>query len=593
MAHQVTLQPPQHVVATPFRQRLLQLRAIEVDEHDAHLVAAHRTQHVVDVQVRVAQPGPEGEPDHGAERRRRLPPPRRVIPQELHQRHGIGFAFGAQPQPPEGAAAAGHGRDRHHHGHPFLAQRLQQLELTTGAARPRIAVLQQARERTAAAERPHHELAAAEFEATDAPAPLGARQRVQLGPERLEPERGQVRVHPADGAALPQLDEGGRGAHGTMIDSARAGPTIVGLEVGAGTAMLRAPMTTAASPTTLPGEPHLPRGGRVLVVRLSALGDVLFALETVAALHHERPDVQIDFLVEDRFQSLLVDHPQLDQVLVYPRRRRLAIPASIWRLRRRRYDVVLDVHGIQKSAMHVLAARARLKVGPAGAAAREGAPLAYHRKVVMDPAPHRAEVGHRLLRAIGLSGEPAPPQLGLAPIPADLLRDLPRPRVFLHPGTSAFAAFKRWPSSRFAQLAEALATDGISVLVGFGPGEAELAAPVLAAAPHARAIDGKQLGLLGMATVMQQCDVVVAADTGPLHLGAAVGARCVALFGPKDERRYGPRAHGPIAHEILHHDVPCRPCRRRDCVTPLCVLGIEVAAVHAAVRRQLAAGAAP
>ncbi|MBZ0150169.1 MAG: hypothetical protein K8J09_01455, partial [Planctomycetes bacterium] len=151
-------------------------------------------------------------------------------------------------------------------------------------------------------------------------------------------------------------------------------------------------MTTAASPTTLPGEPHLPRGGRVLVVRLSALGDVLFALETVAALHKERPDVQIDFLVEDRFQSLLVDHPQLDQVLVYPRRRRLAIPASIWRLRRRRYDVVLDVHGIQKSALHVLAARARLKVGPAGAAAREGAPLAYHRKVVMDPAPHRAEV---------------------------------------------------------------------------------------------------------------------------------------------------------------------------------------------------------
>ena len=66
---------------------------------------------------------------------------------------------------------------------------------------------------------------------------------------------------------------------------------------------------------TLPGADVLPRGGRVLVIRLSALGDVLFALETVAALRRDRPDVVIDFLVEDRFAPLLAEHPQIDRVL--------------------------------------------------------------------------------------------------------------------------------------------------------------------------------------------------------------------------------------------------------------------------------------
>jgi ADP-heptose:LPS heptosyltransferase len=92
---------------------------------------------------------------------------------------------------------------------------------------------------------------------------------------------------------------------------------------------------------------------------------------------------------------------------------------------------------------------------------------------------------------------------------------------------------------------------------------------------------------------MQHCDVVVAADTGPLHLGATVGARCVALFGPKDHLRYGPRAHTTPPHEVLFHDVPCRPCRRRTCVTPQCVLGIPVATALAAVQRQLAAAGRP
>jgi len=354
--------------------------------------------------------------------------------------------------------------------------------------------------------------------------------------------------------------------------------------------MLRG-MTSAAQPateTTLPGARLLPRGGRVLVVRLSALGDVLFALETVAALKRERPDVTVDFLVEDRFRNLLEGHPQLDRVLVYPRKHTLRIPASVLALRRQRYDVALDVHGIQKSAWHMLFVRAKAKVGPAAPAAREGATFAYNLTVPMPtPPPHRAAVGHMLLAAIGLSGEPVAPTIHTHAPPPELFDGLPRPRVLLHPGTSAFAAFKRWPPQHFAELARRLVQRGVSVLVGYGPGERELAEPALRAAAGSRAVDGAALGLLGLAGAMQQCDVVVAADTGPLHLGAAVGARCVAIFGPKDHNRYGPRGHGDVQHEIVFHDVPCRPCKRRTCASPQCVLGVDVDAVERAVLRQL------
>lgn len=338
------------------------------------------------------------------------------------------------------------------------------------------------------------------------------------------------------------------------------------------------------------GTRMLPRGGRVLVIRMSALGDVLFTLEAVAALARERPDVKIDFLVEDRFASLLQDHPQISELIVYPRRHWLQIPGHLLRLWRRRYDVVLDLHGIQKSALHLRFSRALRKLGFLPPAGREGAHRAANvRLTAPTPLPHRADLGHLALRELGLSGTPARAVLAALEPPTALLAAWPRPRVLLHPGTSGFAAFKRWPATSFAALAHRLKSEGIGVAVSFGPGEEPLAAQLEAAAPGLLRVDGKALGLRGLAGVCGHADVIVAADTGPLHIAAAMGTRCVALFGPKDHTRYGPRAHDGIRHEVLFADVPCRPCTRRACVSPQCVLRLQVDDVVAAVRRQLAA----
>lgn len=347
--------------------------------------------------------------------------------------------------------------------------------------------------------------------------------------------------------------------------------------------------SASAAEPTVAATAALPHGARVLVVRLSALGDVLFALETVAALKRERPDVVIDYLIEDRFQALLQDHPQIDTVHVFPRRHKLRIPGHLLALRARHYDVVLDLHGIQKSALQVLCVRARHKLGYAAPGSREGVARCYDRAVKLpEPLPHRADMGLWLLQALGLRGERTAPQLAaLAPDPG-LLAAWPGPRVLLHPGTSAFAPFKRWPIERFAELARMLVAAGVSVGISQGPGEADLVAPLRAAVPAAPCIDGGRLGLRGLAGVLRECAVVVAADTGPLHIAAAMGTPCVALFGPKEVARYGPRPHARLPHRILFADVPCRPCTRRDCASPQCVLGVDVDTVRAAVLELLA-----
>ncbi|MBI5852810.1 MAG: glycosyltransferase family 9 protein [Planctomycetes bacterium] len=328
-------------------------------------------------------------------------------------------------------------------------------------------------------------------------------------------------------------------------------------------------------------------GARILVIRLSALGDVLFGLETVASMKRERPDLQVEFLVEDRHAAILEGCPDLSAVRVISRRGRLARLAELRTLRREHYDVLLDLHGLVKSALVVVALRARRKLGFAPPASRELAHVVYHERVALpDPLPHRAERGLFLLRALGLKGEPAAPRLAVPQAEHPFWNGVARPRVVLHPGASAFAAFKRWPLAKFEALAARLCGEGVFVAVSFGPGEEALGEALLRAAPAALVIDGKALGLLGLAHVFRDADLVIAADTGPLHVAAAAGTRVLALFGPKDVALYGPRWHAE--NRVLWSDVPCRPCTRRECASPQCVLGIGVEDVAAAIDAALA-----
>ena len=329
------------------------------------------------------------------------------------------------------------------------------------------------------------------------------------------------------------------------------------------------------------------------------MGDVLFALAVVDRLREAEPAAEIAFLVEDRFATIPRAHPGIDEVLVVPRREGLG---ALLRARRalaaRRFDAVLDLQGNAKSAIQLSAIRGARKIGFAPGAGRDANYL-FVRERVEPPAAavHRVDRFICLLGKVGIEprrAKPVPlrlPDDALARARAGLAPAGDRPKVVMHPGTSAFGLLKRWEPERFGRAAAQLGTaPGAATFVTCAPGEESLALAAADAACGAAAAVPPMPSILDLAAWLASADLVVAADTGPLHLANRMGTPVVGLFGPKDPARYGPAFDPNIV--IRRGDVPCSPCTRRWCEAPACMSGIAVGEVAFAARRLLTAARA-
>src|SRR5437899_518866 len=235
----------------------------------------------------------------------------------------------------------------------------------------------------------------------------------------------------------------------------------------------------------------------VLLIRLGAVGDVLRTLPALRLIRASYRSVCVDWLVEDLPRDLVLGHPEIDEVLRFPRRelRDTANPrimagllAGVARdLRRRRFDVALDFQGSFKSGLLAFLSGAPRRVGLSPGHCRELSWLFTNEWVrPRERRLNRVERNLLIAEAIGARGDtiemilPERPDEGRAA--DDLLRSLnPRglPVVVLSPGTSRRQRHKRWPAEHFSRLAALLASDGgVLVLVVWGPGEEELARSV-------------------------------------------------------------------------------------------------------------------
>jgi ADP-heptose:LPS heptosyltransferase len=159
--------------------------------------------------------------------------------------------------------------------------------------------------------------------------------------------------------------------------------------------------------------------------------------------------------------------------------------------------------------------------------------------------------------------------------------------VVLHPGVSAFGAFKRWPAGRFGALAARLTKErNVNCVVTSGPSEKELAQAVREASGEMAHL-APELNIGGLIELLGRADCVVACDTGPLHVAAVMDRPLVAVFGPKDPAVYAPYSKRVV---IVRKDLDCSPCTRRRCDHVSCIREIEVADVLAAVEERLRAG---
>jgi lipopolysaccharide heptosyltransferase I len=336
---------------------------------------------------------------------------------------------------------------------------------------------------------------------------------------------------------------------------------------------------------------------RALIVRLSSIGDVVHTLPTLAALRHH--GWEAGWIVEPASRCLLQGNPALEQTVAAPAAKAFRwteAGAAVRALRARRYGVALDFQGLWKSAAWARLAGARRVVGfdrpwrrePGSALLiGEKAELPLGRDHVIDK--NLALLGPLGIEATGLREFPLPsPVEAIARVDVGLNELGVRDFAILNPAGGWES--KLWPAERFGEVAKGLKERGLRSIVTWGPGEEALAERV-AASSDGVAVPSFPTMLLDYVELARRARLVVAADTGPLHLACAVGTPVVALFGPTDPARNGPFAP---ADEVLRRTPPCAPCYRRGCTRHTGIMAeIPVAEVLDAAQRRLAAAREP
>jgi len=302
---------------------------------------------------------------------------------------------------------------------------------------------------------------------------------------------------------------------------------------------------------------------RLLVDLPNWVGDMVMALPAVHRLAqanaqgttvlHARPPV--GRLLEQLFPSAAV--------LVSPRR---AFPFTNARSLVRcggRFDLALTMRHAPRAKLLLALAAAR-RLGSVGGGGR----LFLNRTWVVDRGRHQVHDSDPLLEHLGL--DPVAPDWR-PPLPRVLLAEGAASLEKIGAGknvcvglapAAASSSAKRWPPEHFGALARLLAAHGPPPVVLVGPGEESVAVAVAEAAGQPLPVVGPSLDVAGLTAVLGHLRVVVANDTGPLHLAALAGARLVALFGPTDSSRTGPLGEG---HRILSRRLSCAPCLKTRC----------------------------
>ncbi|NLG34028.1 MAG: glycosyltransferase family 9 protein [Lentisphaerae bacterium] len=300
---------------------------------------------------------------------------------------------------------------------------------------------------------------------------------------------------------------------------------------------------------------------RILVIKLSSLGDIAHALPAVRTLKEET-GAALDWVVQPEYASLVACCPDVERVIEFPRRGvfRRFIP-FLRELRRERYEAIVDLQGLMKSAVAARLARGGRRLGPAWA--REGAPWLYDARPPRRPGP-RGHAVDELMDVVRLLA----PGAGAAPEP--ILRIAEEAAADGRPGPYvAFAPFSRWntknwPLEKFAELGRRLVAEmGCQIRIMGGRGD-EAAGHALAGqiGEGARSLCG-QTDLRGLCARLRTMDLLITVDSGPMHWADAMGVPLVAVFGATDPARTGP--YRQLNHVVAKGGLPCRPCHSRTC----------------------------
>ncbi len=311
---------------------------------------------------------------------------------------------------------------------------------------------------------------------------------------------------------------------------------------------------------------------RILIVKLTSFGDVIHTFPAVTDLRAARPDMEIDWLVEEAFAPFVALHPAVATIHSVAFRR-LRSPPSRWpllpveavrlgrTLRSRRYDLVVDMQGLMKSALPALLA-GRGVAGYDTASAREPAASRLYRwRIAVPQAMHAVERSRRLLAAaVGYKLPVGEGRFGLVVPEGRSGLDLPDRYVFaVH---SASWETKLWPERNWRALLAEITAGGLSVLLPWGNPEERARAQRLAVDIQGVHVLPEVLAGADLARVIGGATFAVGLDSGLMHLATALEVPGIWLFGPTDPGLTGPYGKDQT---VLASTYPEAPCRRRVC----------------------------
>ena len=332
------------------------------------------------------------------------------------------------------------------------------------------------------------------------------------------------------------------------------------------------------------------------MIRLSALGDVVRTLPSLAVMKKNFPSAKISWMVEEKSSDILFGQPELNEVIVFPRTAwaESLVRGRWWslgkeaigfikKLRQERFDLVVDFHGIFKSGLFSMMSEAEVRVGFERGSCKEWNYLFNNRRVSLpNNRISRFERNLRLLQGVGLETKDSTLSPYISPEDRRYTIDfLERhgllaqyPLVALHPGTSEKTRYKRWFPGEYAQVADRLVEElGASIIVTWGPGERETAERVQSLMRRSSVLSCPTRSLKQLAGIYQNCHLYIGGDTGPMHIASLVGVPVVAIYGPTDPVVNAPYAGTPSVQ--VRKNLPCSPCRDRNCQKLDCLRAVN------------------
>lgn len=336
---------------------------------------------------------------------------------------------------------------------------------------------------------------------------------------------------------------------------------------------------------------------RILLIKPSAIGDVVHGLPVLNLIRRKWPSAHIAWLVTPGCAGVIEGHPHLDEIILFDRRyfgqgwRDVRALIDLWKfarnLRKKKFDLVVDLQGLLRSGWLAWETGAKCRIG--FAKAREWAWVFYTDRVVEEDEKKAARNGGRhavernldLAEALGCGRSPVEFDLAIGDAERAWVDEIIGGRksyALLVPGT--LWETKQWPVERFAGLAKMIRERfGLVVIAAGASDEVELANQVGAGLNLAGKTSLKQLIAL-----IARAKLVVANDSGPMHIAAALGRPLVTMFGPTN-----PELTGPFGRmdSVVRLDIPCSPCYSRKCSHQSCLRLLDEKAVADVIEKQI------